>query len=156
MALTRSARQGGGYYPAFLDLVREQLGHDYDATELASRGYRVFTTLEPRVQDAAEQAVAATLDRIEIDRKLPHGDLESAVLVANNQTGEISAVVGGRKAIRNSSPTSSRLGPVRTSSFRTRTTSGITSILFLQRRSSSWRCIAAHLLSRCCSTNLTS
>ena len=31
LALTRSARQGGGYYPAFLDLVREQLGHDYDA-----------------------------------------------------------------------------------------------------------------------------
>jgi penicillin-binding protein 1B len=54
--------------------------------------------LEPRVQDAAEQAVAATLDRIEIDRKLPRGDLEAAVLVANNQTGEISAVVGGRKA----------------------------------------------------------
>ncbi len=98
LALTRSARQGGGYYPAFLDLVREQLGHDYDATELASRGYRVFTTLEPRVQDAAERAVATTLDRIEIDRKLPRGDLEAAVLVANNQTGEISAVVGGRKA----------------------------------------------------------
>ena len=98
LALTHSARQGGGYYPAFLDLVREQLGHDYDATELASRGYRVFTTLEPRVQDAAEQAVANTLDRIETDRKLPRGDLESAMLVASNQTGEISAVVGGRKA----------------------------------------------------------
>ena len=98
LALTHSARQGGGYYPAFLDLVREQLGHDYDATELASRGYRIFTTLEPRIQDAAEQAVANTLDRIETDRKLPRGDLESAVLVANNQTGEISAVVGGRKA----------------------------------------------------------
>jgi penicillin-binding protein 1B len=98
LALTRTAREGGGYYPAFLDLVREQLGHDYDANELASRGYRVFTTLEPRVQDAAGRAVASTLDRIETDRKLPRGDLESAVLVANNQTGEISAVVGGRKA----------------------------------------------------------
>jgi len=98
LALTRSARQGGGYYPAFLDLVREQLGHDYDATELASRGYRVFTTLEPRVQDAAEQSVATTLDRIEADRKLPRGELESAVIVSNTQTGEVSAVVGGRRA----------------------------------------------------------
>jgi penicillin-binding protein 1B len=98
LVLTRSARQGGGYYPAFLDLVREQLGRDYDAAELASRGYRVFTTLEPRVQDAAEQAVATTLDRIETDRKLPRGELESAMLVSTNQTGEISAVVGGRKA----------------------------------------------------------
>ena len=98
LALTRTARKGGGYYPAFLDLVRDQLSHDYDANELASRGYRVFTTLEPRVQDAAERAVANTLDRIEADRKLPRGDLESALLVTNNQTGEISAVVGGRKA----------------------------------------------------------
>ncbi len=98
LALTRTARKGGGYYPAFLDLVREQLGHDYDANELASRGYRIFTTLEPRVQDAAERAVANTLDRIEADRKLPRGELESALLVASNQTGEISAVVGGRKA----------------------------------------------------------
>ncbi len=98
VALTRSARQGGGYYPAFLDLARDQLGHEYDGNELASRGYRIFTTLEPRVQDAAERAVAVTLDRIETDRKLPRGELEAAVLVANNQTGEISAVVGGRKA----------------------------------------------------------
>ncbi len=98
LALTRSARQGGGYYPAFLDLVRDQLGNEYDGNELASRGYRIFTTLEPRVQDAAERAVAVTLDRIETDRKLPRGELEAAVLVANNQTGEISAVVGGRKA----------------------------------------------------------
>ncbi len=98
LALTRSARQGGGYYPAFLDLVREQLGHDYDANELASRGYRIFTTLEPLVQDAAEQAVTTTLDRIETSRKLPRGELESAMLVSRNQTGEISAVVGGRKA----------------------------------------------------------
>ena len=50
------------------------------------------------MQDAAERAVAVTLDRIETDRKLPRGELEAAVLVANNQTGEISAVVGGRKA----------------------------------------------------------
>ncbi len=98
LALTRSARQGGGYYPAFLDLVREQLGHDYDAIELASRGYRVFTTLSPRVQDAAERAVADTLDRIEADRKLKRGELEAALLVAGSQTGEIAAVVGGRKA----------------------------------------------------------
>ena len=97
-ALTRSARQGGGYYPAFLDLVRAQLGHEYDATELASRGYRIFTTLSPRVQDAAERAVADTLDRIEADRKLKRGELEAALLVAGSQTGEIAAIVGGRRA----------------------------------------------------------
>jgi penicillin-binding protein 1B len=98
LALTRSARQGGGYYPAFLDLVREQLSQDYDAAELATRGYRIFTTLEPRVQDAAERAAAETLERIETARKLPPGELEVATLVSHAQTAEISAVVGGRKA----------------------------------------------------------
>jgi penicillin-binding protein 1B len=98
LALTRAARLGGGYYPAFLDLVRDQLGHDYDATELASRGYRIFTTLQPRVQDAAQQATAATLDRIETTRQMPQGELEAALLVSNTQTAEISAVIGGRKA----------------------------------------------------------
>jgi penicillin-binding protein 1B len=98
LALTTAARQGGGYYPAFLDLVREQLGHDYDATDLASHGYRIFTTLEPRVQDAAERAATGTLDQIEAAHKLPHGELETAVLVSNTQTAELSAIVGGRKA----------------------------------------------------------
>ncbi len=98
LKLTRTARQGGGYYPAFLDLLRAQLGHDYDANELASRGYRIFTTLDPRVQDAAERAVGATLDRIEADRKLPRGELEAAMIVSSTQTGEVSAVVGGRRA----------------------------------------------------------
>jgi penicillin-binding protein 1B len=97
LALARSARQGGGYYPAYLDLVREQLAHDYDLTDLASRGYRIFTTLEPRVQDAAGAAVADTLERIETERKLPRGELEAALLVARAATGEISAVIGGRK-----------------------------------------------------------
>jgi penicillin-binding protein 1B len=82
LGLTRSARQGGGYYPAFLDLVRDQLSRDYDASELATRGYRIFTTLQ----------------RIETARKLPPGQLEVAMLVSHTQTAEISAVVGGRKA----------------------------------------------------------
>ncbi len=98
LALTRTARRGGGYYPAFLDLVRQQLGRDYDASELASHGFRIFTTLQPRVQDAAEQAAANALDRIEVNRKLPRGELETALVVSNTQTAEITAVVGGRKA----------------------------------------------------------
>ena len=98
LALTRSARQGGGYYPAFLDLVRDQLGTNYDATELASRGYRVFTTLEPRVQDAAEQAVAARSTASKSIASSRAAISKPPFWSANNQTGEISAVVGGRKA----------------------------------------------------------
>ena len=92
------ARRGGSYYPAYLDLVREQLASSYDAGDLATKGLSIFTTLEPRVQDAAESAVATTLDTLEHDRKLPHGELESALVVTRTQTGEVSALVGGRQA----------------------------------------------------------
>jgi penicillin-binding protein 1B len=91
-------RRGGSYYPAFLDLVRDQLAESYDADDLATQGLRVFTTLEPWVQDAAEAAVAETLDAIERDRKLPAGKLEAALVVTRTQTGEVSALVGGRAA----------------------------------------------------------
>ena len=96
--IATGARRGGSYYPAYLDLLRAQLASSYDASDLATKGLSIFTTLEPRVQDAAESAVAATLDVLEHDRKLPHGELESAVVVTRTQTGEVSALVGGRQA----------------------------------------------------------
>ncbi len=92
------SRRGGGYYPAFLDLVRAQLARNYDADALASVGYRIFTTLEPWVQDAAEASVDAVLTQIEKERGLPPDELEAALIVTRAQTGEVSAIVGGRKA----------------------------------------------------------
>jgi penicillin-binding protein 1B len=91
-------RRGGSYYPAYLELVRDQLAQSYDADDLATQGLRIFTTLEPWVQDAAEAAVTETLDVIERERGLEAGKLESAIVVTRTQTGEVSALVGGRKA----------------------------------------------------------
>ena len=98
LGISGDARRGGGYYPAFMDLVRQQLRQDYDAEELASRGYRIFTTLDPRVQDLAERAVTRTLSGIESWRKLPQGELEAAMLVTSTQTGDVLALIGGREA----------------------------------------------------------
>lgn len=98
LTVAAGSRRGGGYYPAFLDLLRAQLAAGYDADALASRGYRVFTTLEPWIQDAAESAVNTALTQIEKDRDLAAGELEAAVIVSRAQTGEVSAVVGGRRA----------------------------------------------------------
>ena len=97
LGISRETRRGGGYYPAFMDLVRTQLREDYDADDLASRGYRLFTTLDPRIQEYAERAVSRTLDGIESWHKLPAGELEAAVLVTSTQTGDVLALVGGRK-----------------------------------------------------------
>jgi penicillin-binding protein 1B len=96
LGVSRGDRRAGRYYPAFMDLVREQLERDYDPQLVASSGFRVFTSLEPVVQESAERAVRRTLSRIEAQRDLEAGGLQAAVVVTHAQTGEVQAVVGGR------------------------------------------------------------
>ncbi|MFU8857431.1 MAG: penicillin-binding protein 1B [Deferrisomatales bacterium] len=77
-------------YPAFLDLVRRQLARDYREEDLRSEGLRIFTTLDPGVQEAAEQALGRGL------RDLGGAELQGAAVVAGPGTGEVLAAVGGR------------------------------------------------------------
>ena len=96
LSLTRT-REGGRYYPAFMDLVRLELEADYDREALSEHGLAIHTTLDPRLQQAAEAAAMATLADIEGNRKIPAGTLQAAVVVRASQTGDIQAVVGGRQ-----------------------------------------------------------
>ena len=98
LGVLRTDRRAGRYYPAFMDLVREQLDRGYDPELLASNGFRIFTTLDPVVQESAERAVAKSLERLEAVRKITAGSLEAAIVVTHPQTGEVLAVVGSRNA----------------------------------------------------------
>lgn len=89
---------GTSPYPAFLQLVHRQLQRDYREEDLRSEGLRIFTTLDPRVQQAAEQALSTRLAAIEKARRLAAGTLEGAVVVSSTQNGEMLALVGGREA----------------------------------------------------------
>ncbi|SUZ74579.1 uncharacterized protein METZ01_LOCUS27433, partial [marine metagenome] len=91
-----TSRSGGRYYPAFMDLVRRELSRDFDSDDLAVNGYRIFTTLKPHLQDAAQIATLRTLGILERERNLPSKTLEAAVIIRDSQTGDIHAVVGGR------------------------------------------------------------
>ena len=91
-------RRGGAYYPAFMDLVRRDLGHLFDEDDRRTNGLRIFTTLRPRTQDAVESGLSTALAAIERNRNLPPGGLQAAVVMTNTQTGELLAVAGGRKA----------------------------------------------------------
>jgi len=84
-------------YPAFLSLVHRQLRRDYSDTDLRSEGLRIFTTLDPRVQRAAEAALSARLAALERQRRLPENGLEGAVIVTASDSGEVLALVGGRQ-----------------------------------------------------------
>ncbi len=95
LAVLDRPAMGATPYPAYLDLVRRQLQRDYRDEDLRSEGLRIFTTLDPAVQTAAEQALAARLAQLDRGRG---GDrhLEGAVVVSDVQSGEVQALVGGR------------------------------------------------------------
>lgn len=88
---------GGAYYPAFMDQVRAELTREYDLERLSSEGLTIFTTIQPRLQEQVQAAVSGTLNSLESTRDMDSGSLQSAAIVADSQTGEIQALVGGRK-----------------------------------------------------------
>jgi penicillin-binding protein 1B len=93
-----TAGASGAYYPAYLDLVRRTLQNDYPQKELTEAGLRIYTSLDPRVQELSEQSLDAEL-RVLDKRHLRHRvneKLEGAVVVTSPQSGDVLAIVGGR------------------------------------------------------------
>lgn len=83
-------------FPAFIELVYKQLKTQYSPEQLNSGGLRIFTTLDPIAQDYAEKSVISTLAKIEKDRGLSTNILQGSIVIAENNTGEIAAIVGDR------------------------------------------------------------
>lgn len=96
LGVASKAPGGTTPYPAFLDLVHRQLRRDYREEDLRSEGLNIFTTLDPQVQAAAENALARRLPPLEKSRGLPANTLEGAIIVTQAQSGEVQAMVGGR------------------------------------------------------------
>jgi len=96
LGITTRAPTGTSPYPAFVQLVHRQLRRDYDEADLRSEGLRIFTTLDPRVQGAAERALAKRLAQFDKEKRFGEPGLEGAVVVTDPQSGEVQALVGGR------------------------------------------------------------
>ena len=87
---------GGSYVPAYIDLVRRHLKRDYAEADLAAAGLAVYTSLDPRAQAAAEHAMALHLTRLDAASKTRGAHLEGAIVIAEPNSGDVVAVVGGR------------------------------------------------------------
>jgi len=98
LGVSRKPGVGTSPYPAFLSVVHRQLRRDYDEADLRSEGLRIFTTLDPRAQGAAERALAKRLAQFDKDKRFGAPGLEGAVVITDPQSGEIQALVGGRDA----------------------------------------------------------
>ncbi len=82
-----AASSNGSEY--FVEAVRRELSLLYPDGELYTGGFRVYTTIQPAMQDAAFASVTEVVD----PRVSP--DDPSASLVAINGDGEVIAMVGG-------------------------------------------------------------
>jgi penicillin-binding protein 1B len=85
--------------PYFVDYVREMLSKDISESDLSTRGLSVFTTLDARMEDAAERGVREGAR--EADLRSPVGGAardpaQAALIAIEPQSGSIRAMVGGR------------------------------------------------------------
>ena len=79
-------------FPAYLDLVRRQLRMEYRDEDLTTLGLSIFTPFDPLLQRQVESSTTAVLDQIN-----KGGELESASVVTRFDSGEVVALVGGRR-----------------------------------------------------------
>ena len=98
LGITDNAGRSANYFPAFLDLVRRQLREDYQEQALTETGLTVFSTLDPLLQEKAEIALSDELARQDKGGRKAARGLEGSLVVTTPQTGEVVAVVGGRRA----------------------------------------------------------
>jgi penicillin-binding protein 1B len=95
LGVNAKASMGTSPHPAFVDLVYRHLRRDYDEADLRSEGLRIFTTLDPHVQNKAEQVLERRIAQFDRDRRFGDPGLEGAVVVTDSQTGEVEALIGG-------------------------------------------------------------
>ena len=90
----------------FKEQVRRELIQRYGKDKVYDGHLKVYTTIDPLMQRAAEDAVTATLRDLDARTKKPakgapkpvsgDNDLQAAFLALDPATGEVRAIVGGR------------------------------------------------------------
>ncbi|WP_445144440.1 penicillin-binding protein 1B [Dyella sp. Tek66A03] len=79
-------------FPAFMQLVRDQITADFDDETLSNGNLSVFTSLDPAAQLYAEQAITTTMASLG-----KRGDAaQAAAVITEAQTGAVLAVVGSK------------------------------------------------------------
>jgi penicillin-binding protein 1B len=102
-----------GEAPYFVDLVRDQLIQRLGDTDYNQQGLRIYTSLDPQLQQIAQDAVSDGLKQVDEIVRLRHERLariaarkgktlppatypQVALVALNPHTGQVLAVVGGR------------------------------------------------------------
>jgi penicillin-binding protein 1B len=95
----------GGLAPYFIDIVHDQIVRSYGEQQYSSQGLRVYSSLDPDLQEVANEAVAdgmKTVDELVEKRRAKSKHPETiaspqvALVALNPHTGQVLALVGGR------------------------------------------------------------
>lgn len=92
LGLRNAARPVHQKLPAFFARVKQELRDRYGDALLKQSGIKVYTTLDPLAQEAAEKAVSATISAL--DSK--NSGLQAGMVVTERYTYGIAAMVGDR------------------------------------------------------------
>ncbi len=84
-------------FPAFLDMVREQLKNEFNEEDLKTDGLQIITTLDPQIQETVETELQTSISSLET-KKNTH-NIEGAAIITNKENGEILAIAGGKNPI---------------------------------------------------------
>ncbi len=79
-----------GTYPYWTNYVKGVLEGDFSQDTIVQSGLKIYTTIDPTYQEAAESAVNQMLD------ETGNSELDSALVAIDPNTGYIKAMVGGR------------------------------------------------------------
>ncbi|HKZ52626.1 MAG TPA: penicillin-binding transpeptidase domain-containing protein, partial [Candidatus Acidoferrales bacterium] len=89
--------------PYFVDLVNDRLLARYSEEELVTSSYRINTTLDLRLQQAAADALSEALPEVDAKikqrfsrRKEPPPEVQAALVAIDPHTGAVKALIGGR------------------------------------------------------------
>lgn len=77
--------------PYFIEFIRQKLEQKY-GTEIYTAGYRIYSTLDYRLQKVAEDAVKIGVETI--DKRVSPG-IQASLIAIDVRTGHIKAMVGG-------------------------------------------------------------
>ncbi|MDD8059728.1 penicillin-binding protein 1B [Shewanella metallivivens] len=78
--------------PAFFAVVKQELRDRYGDSLLQQSGIKVYTTLDPMAQEAAEKAVSSTMASLDKRAK----DIQVGMVVTDKYSGGIAAMVGDK------------------------------------------------------------
>jgi penicillin-binding protein 1B len=92
--------------PYFVDMVREQLLNRYSESELLSKRYRIYTTLDSELERAAAEAIEVKMKNVDAllarreerwrERGQPVPEAQVALVALDPRSGAMKALVGGR------------------------------------------------------------